>query len=451
MTYDKTSLLTILEQGVSPFHTVLAAEERLVQAGFERLDSKGNWKLQAGGSYFVNYGGSSLFAFVLGQRYGGCKPLRMAAAHTDFPGLVIKMHPDMKSGGCKQLNVEVYGGPILNTWLDRPLSAAGQVAIRSSNPWEPEVRYVDLKKPFCVIPNLAIHMNREVNKGVALNKQIDMIPIAGLLGTTPAGVTEEGFVDFLAAELGLDKDAILDYSLYLYATEKPVSVGMQQELLSACHLDNTTGVAALLDAVIAASEENAMAECFNCASATLEGIRLIALFDHEEIGSHTKQGADSMLLRNVLSKIAACESLKPEFWMQTPEVETLLEEAMLLSVDVAHGSHPNHMGKMDPTNQPKLGQGVCIKKAHAQSYATDSEAIGILKQLMDQYQIPYQLFMNRSDEPGGSTLGAVAAGFLPVPTVDLGVPILAMHSVRELMAEADMQALSAAVATYFIK
>lgn len=447
MTYDKASFINMLEKSVSPYHTVLAAEERLHEAGFERLESKGPWKLQAGGSYYVTYGGSSLFAFVLGQRVGGDVSLRMAAAHTDFPCFVIKKQPDVSCGGYKQLNVEVYGGPILNTWLDRPLSGAGQVVVKSDNPWKPEVRYVDLKKPFCLIPNLAVHMNREVNKGVALNKQTELMPVAGLL---KEATDQDGFMSYLAANMGVNKEDILDYSLYLYATEKPEMVGMQEELISACHLDNTSGVQSLLDGIIACREENEMAECFNCATASVEGIRLIALFDHEEIGSRTKQGAGSMLFRSVLDKIAACESLKPEFWAASYTVDQLLEDAMLLSVDVAHGSHPNYMGKMDPTNRPVLGKGFCIKKACSQSYATDSAAIGIVEQLCDKNQIPWQVFVNRSDEPGGSTLGAVAARFLPVPAVDMGVPILAMHSVRELMAEADMRALSDCVRAFFV-
>ena len=466
MCYNRAFFIDLLEKAVSPYHTVLAAEERLKKAGFELLDSKGKWKLRAGGAYYVAPGGSSLFAFVLGQRFAGAKKLRMAAAHTDFPCMVLKKSPDMENGGCQQLNIEVYGGPILNTWLDRPLSAAGQVVLRSANPWEPKVCYVDLKKPFCVIPNLALHMNREVNKGVALNRQTDMIPVAGLTGESK---DQAGFMTYLAdhmnrtmvpgnfasentdAVIPISPEDILDYSLYLYATERPELVGMREELVSACHLDDTTGVQALLDGIIACREAADMADCFNCATASVEGIRMIALFDHEEIGSKTKQGAGSMLLRTVLGKLASSESLLPEFWPQAPSVEALLEDAMLLSVDVAHGSHPNHMGKMDPTNHPILGKGFCIKKAVSQSYATDSTAIAIVQQLCDNKQIPWQVFMNRADEPGGSTLGAVAAGFLPVLTVDMGVPVLAMHSARELMAEADMKAMSELLATFFVK
>lgn len=442
---NKSSLINLLESCVSPFHTVLAAKEGLVQAGFEQLSPQGQWKLMPGGAYFVSYE-STLIAFVMGQRFAGTKKLRMAAAHTDFPCPVIKKNPDMECGGYQQLNVEIYGGPILNTWLDRPLSAAGQVVLKSEDPWNPEVRCVDLKRPFCVIPNLAIHMNREVNKGVALNKQTELLPVAGL---TEESQDKAAFMKFLAGKMDVEPEDILDFTLYLYATEKPELVGMKEEMISACHLDNTTGVQALLDGIISCAEQNDMADCFNCATASLEGIRLAAFFDHEEIGSRSKQGAASMLLRSVLTKITEAKDLRPEFWAEVPSVDQLLEDAMLLSIDVAHGSHPNYMGKMDPTNRPVLGKGFCIKKASSQSYATDSVAIGIVEQLCDKHNIPWQTFMNRSDEPGGSTLGAVAAGFLPVPTVDLGVPVLAMHSVRELMAACDMKALSDCISTFF--
>ena len=447
MKKNNTSFINLLEKSVSPFHTVLAVRDQLTKVGFEELSEIGSWKLMPGGSYYVCVDGSTLIAFVLGQRYAGARKLRMAAAHTDFPCLVIKQHPDMICAGCQQLNVEVYGGPILNTWLDRPLSAAGQVVLKSEDPWHPEVRLVDFQKPFCVIPNLAIHMNREVNKGVALNRQTDMIPIAGLAGEEQ---DKEGFMQFLADRMGVKKEDILDYALYLYVAEKPETVGMQEDLLSACHLDNTTGVQALLTGIVASAEASAMAECFNCPTASLEGIRLAAFFDHEEIGSKTKKGAASMVLRTVLNKIAQAEGLVPEFWSQQPSAEQLLEDAMLLSVDVGHGAHPNNIGKLDPTNKAILGKGFCIKQACAQSYATDSAATGILKQLCDKKNIPWQIFMNRSDEAGGSTLGAVSAGFLPIPMVEIGVPILAMHSVRELMAICDMDALADCVSTFFV-
>lgn len=434
-TLVEQKLTALLKESVSPYHTVLAAQKRLQEAGFSKLPSMGSWELQAEGKYYVVYGGSTLFAFVLGKQWAGAKKLRIAAAHTDFPGFAIKSNPDIVFNGYHQLNVEVYGGPILNTWMDRPLSAAGQVVIKTENVWEPELRLVDIKKPFCIIPNLAVHMNREVNKGVALNRQTDLLPVTGLAGEN---MDKDVFLHFLAEEMQGKPEDILSYDLRLYCTEEPQYVGMKEEFLSACHLDNTTSVQALLDGIIAAGNG-------------IEGIRLAAFFDHEEIGSKTKQGAGSMLMRTVLGKIGASGQLAGNFFADKMSAEELSEDAMMLSVDVAHAVHPNFSGKADPTNRPIPGKGFCIKEACAQSYATDSQAIAALKQLCDCEQIPWQTFVNRSDEAGGSTLGSVASSFLPIPTVDMGIGLLAMHSARELMGNSDMEALSRCICAFYTK
>ncbi len=418
----------LLEGAVSPYHTVLEARERLEARGFEYLDAKKTWNVRQGGAYVTTFYGSTLFAFVLGEISGAEKKLRIGAAHTDFPGFVIKHHPDLENEGYRQLNVEVYGGPILNTWLDRPLSVAGRVALRGDSAWKPEIRYVNVRKPFLTIPNLAIHMNREVNKGIELNRQTDLLPIWGL---SEGIVEKDGFHRYLAQVLSVVPEDILDYDLRLYCAESPAYLGTKGELISAPHLDNTTSVEALLEGIIHTKEQDT------------KGIKIIALFDHEEIGSRTKQGAFSMLMREVIKKIT--DSM-PEGVIS---VEALLEDAMMLSVDVAHGVHPNYVGKMDVTNHPVLGRGFCIKEAGAQSYATDCEAIAVLKQICRQKQVPYQTFVNRSDQAGGGTLGAAAAAFLPIPIVDLGIPLLAMHSARELMGTADLLALSDCLKAFF--
>ncbi len=418
----------LLVGAVSPYHTVLKARERLEAEGFEYLEAKQPWNVKAGGAYVTAFQGSTLFAFVLGEIPGAEKKLRIGAAHTDFPGFVIKHHPDLEKEGYRQLNVEVYGGPILNTWLDRPLSVAGRVALNGKSVWEPQIRYVNIKQPLLTIPNLAIHMNREVNKGIELNRQTDLLPVWGL---SEGDAEKADFHHYLAEVLSVDPKDILDYDLRLYCMESPTYLGTKGELLSAPHLDNTTSVQALLDGITRAKER------------APKGIQMIALFDHEEIGSRTKQGAASMLMREVIKKLtdALAES--------EISAETLLEDAIMLSVDVAHGVHPNYAGKMDVTNHPVLGKGFCIKEAGAQSYATDCEAIAVLKQICRQQQIPYQTFVNRSDQAGGGTLGAAAAAFLPIPIVDLGIPLLAMHSARELMGTADLAALSECLEAFF--
>ena len=351
--------------------------------------------------------------------------VRIAAAHTDFPCLRIKPSCDVVTNRYAQVNIEVYGGAILNTWLDRPLGVAGRVAVRGNDPFVPEMKYFASEKNLLTIPNLAIHMNREVNKGVELNKQIDMIPVAGLLAEEK---NADYFLSFLAKELSVAKEDILDFELSVYCKEQPEYVGVADDFISSPRLDNLTSCAALVSGILDAERK--------------DGINLIALFDHEEIGSRSKQGAGSILLHDMLLRILAECGAKES-------AQELLYQSMLLSVDVAHGLHPNQAGKMDITNKPVLGSGFCIKEACSQSYATDCEAIAIIQQICDLKKIQYQKFVNRSDMAGGGTLGSIASALLPVKTVDIGIPLLAMHSARELMGAADQEALTELVTAYF--
>lgn len=417
-------LFDLLEKGVSPVHAVSACEARLKEAGFLELSYGTAWNLEMGKRYYINHYNTTLFAFTLPQTWGMKQPaIRIAAAHTDFPCLRIKPACDVKNNGYAQINVEVYGGAILNTWLDRPLGIAGRVALRSEDVFHPQVREFVSEKSI-TIPNLAIHMNREVNKGVELNKQTELLPIAGLLGEETNG---EYFLTYLAKELGVAKEDILDYELTVFVKEKPEFTGLLDEFISSSRLDNLNSCSALVSAVIEAERT--------------DGLNMIALFDHEEIGSRSKQGAASILLHDMLERILKETGEK--------EIEAVLYDSMILSVDVAHGLHPNYAGKMDITNKPILGKGFCIKEASSQSYATDCEAVGIVQQICEAKQIPYQKFVNRSDMPGGGTLGSIASALLPVKTVDVGIPLLAMHSARELMAAKDQQALKDLVTAYF--
>ncbi len=417
-------LFDLLEKGVSPAHAVTACEERLAAAGFEKLDYGTAWDLKPGKKYYINHYATTLFAFTLPIEWGKREPaIRIAAAHTDFPCLRIKPACDMKNNGYAQINVEVYGGAILNTWLDRPLGIAGRVAVRSEDVFHPQVLKFISKKNI-TIPNLAIHMNREVNKGVELNKQTELLPIAGLLGDEQTGAY---FLDFMAAELEVEKDDILDYELTIYCDEKPQFVGLQDEFISAPRLDNLNSCAALVSAIIA--------------SGRTDGMNMIALFDHEEIGSRSKQGAASILLHDLIERI-----LKE---IGKEDAEAAIYNSMILSADVAHGLHPNYAGKMDPTNKPVLGKGFCIKEACSQSYATDCEVVSIIEQICKKKEISYQKFVNRSDVMGGGTLGSIASALLPVKTVDVGIPLLAMHSAREMMAVKDQQNMTDLVTAYF--
>ena len=424
---EQEKLFELLQEGVSPFLCVETCEKRLAESGFERLDYEAAWDLVPGGKYMVNHYGTTLFAFTVGKEWKAMDMFRMAAAHTDYPFLRIKPNPDFVTNGYAQINVEVYGGPILNTWLDRPLGVAGRVALRSDNPFKPNMVLYRSKKPVMTIPNLAIHMNREVNKGVEINKQIDMMPIMDMLPEEQKDT--KYFMACLAKELGVEEKDILDFDLNVFLMEAPVYIGMEETMISSPRIDNLSSVSALVSAII--DGERA------------DGINLIALFDHEEIGSGTRQGASSIMLhdmtRRILNNLGA----------DNEEVERILYGAMLLSVDVAHALHPNKVGKMDITNKPVLGKGLCIKQAASQSYATDAETTAIFCQICDSKEIPYQRFMNRSDAIGGGTLGNLVAKNFPVKTMDIGVPMLAMHSARELMGTKDIEFLKDAVTAFF--
>ena len=423
---DAEELLRLVKEGTSPFHVTAWVERQLKKEGFVRLFMEQDWGLDNGGKYYVVHNGSSLIAFTVGEHLQFGDSFRIAAAHTDFPGLRVKPSPEITKDGYQELNVEVYGGAILNTWLDRPLSAAGRVVLRSDSIFEPKVHLVDFRKPFLTIPNLAIHINRDVNKGVELNKQTDMLPV---LGITEEESGEEFFRKCLARELQAEPEDILEYELGLYNTDQGAFLGLSEEFISSPRLDNLTSVQAVTRGLISGKRDR--------------GFQVAAFFDHEEIGSRTKQGAGSVLLSAVLERILLSYGRGREKFFET------FSKSMLLSVDVGHALHPNKADKNDLTNKDILGKGICIKEASGQAYATDSVAVAVIQQMCEAEGIPYQKFVNRSDGTSGSTLGSIASAFLPVKTVDLGVPLLAMHSSRELMGTADQERLVRALTAFY--
>jgi len=429
MDFQKTNteLLQYVKNATSPFHVVIESEECLKNAGFTELELAGKWSVEKGGKYYVKAYGTTIFAFTVGTRLSETLNFRIAAAHTDHPCFKVKPQAEMTDNNYMKLNTDVYGGPIVNTWLDRPLSMAGKVAVRSHNIFQPEIRYVDFKKPIVTIPNLAIHMNREVNKGVELNRQSDTIPMIGLLNETLN--KDHFFMDYLAEEIGVKAEDILDFDLYVYNMEEGCMVGMQEDFVSSPRLDNLTSCYALLKGIMGDTRSN--------------DVNVIALFDNEEIGSKTKQGADSNLLNFVLEKI--CDSLS---YSHAQYMDAVLD-SMFLSVDVAHAIHPNRMEKSDPTNKVKLNEGFVIKLNSNQRYATDSEAIAIVQQICDSNNIKYQKYVNRSDIAGGGTLGSITSSWLPMKTVDMGIPMLAMHSARETMGSKDQAYLEALISKFF--
>ncbi len=414
-------LLGFIDSAVSSFHVVEKSAKRLANKGFVELKLQDAWHLFCGGRYFVKIYGSTLIAFVIGKtpRLKARAPLLMAAAHTDFPCFRLKPAAGMIKDGYGCLNVETYGGIILRTWLDRPLSLAGKIVQRGKDAFHPEVQLIDFQKPLLIIPSLAIHMDRDVNKSGALNAQKDMLPLATLTGADPA--KKDFFLPWLASACDIKEDRILSYDLNAYPCESGCTLGLFDEFISAPRLDNLTSVLACLKGIESTAPD--------------DGLRLIALFDNEEVGSRTKQGAGSTVLLSVLRRIY--QNLTDE----NDALDRALAKGFFLSVDVAHGVHPAHSEKSDPNVRPKLGGGVVLKQAASQSYAGDAEAVACVRTLAKEHTIPHQSFVNRADSRGGSTLGAIASSIVPTRTMDIGAPLLAMHSAREMMSCADQKSL----------
>ncbi len=425
-------LLHFIHYATSPFHVVKETCYRLQEDGFEELNFGQPWKLTPGNSYYTVPYGTTLFAFSVGMDFAEGNVIHMACAHTDHPCLRIKPKAEICDHDYLKLNVEVYGGAILNTWLDRPLSIAGKVTLKSGDIYHPITRLIDFGKPLLTIPNLAIHMNRDANKGAEPNKQTEMLPLIGMLREELE--KDSFFLNLLAKECKADVTDILDFDLYIYNVEDGCLLGMNQDFISAPRLDNLTSCYACLTAITAAS---AMADIS-------DRLNVIALYDNEEVGSRTKQGADSILTNLLFEKIYNGLSYN------SARLTDSLFHSMMLSLDVAHAYHPNYGQKSDPNLIVKCGQGPALKLNYNQRYATDTEAIGIIEQLCQANDVPYQKYVNRSDIAGGSTLGTITSSFLPMKTVDIGIGILAMHSARELMGTADQATLNALVHCFFL-
>lgn len=419
-------LLDTIAVSTSPIHCVIECKRQLAEAGYQELHLSKEWKLEKNKGYYVELYHSSVMAFRVNEEFEIGDSFRFAHAHTDFVGLRIKGKPELVDGEYQKLNVEVYGGPILSTWLDRPLSIAGKVAVRSNDIFHPEVKMVDFKRPVITIPNLAIHLNREVNSGVELNPQVDMLPLIGMVKDQ---VETQFFMEALSKEVGVDVKDILDFELGVYCLEEGCVIGLNEEFISSPRIDNISSVQACITALLESKRRR--------------GIDVVVCFDHEEIGSRTKKGADSLLLGMLLVKL----------YEALGGTEGQYRDALLsshcLSVDVAHAIHPNKKGKEDITNKVYMNHGIAVKIANAQSYASDCEMVGMLVQLCESNDIPYQKFYNRSDVKGGSTLGAIINSILPIPTQDIGIPMLAMHSARETCGVKDQEALVKTLTAYF--
>ena len=421
------SFETFLSASPVCFFAVANLQKMFEEAGFRKLPLYEEWKVEAGGKYFVTVGDSSIYAFVLPKDLAAVKEprYRMIGAHTDQPGFRIKPSKEIHQNGYAKLNAEVYGGPIYNTWLDRPLSLAGRVTLKSEDMFHPQIRYVDLKKPVLIIPNLAIHMNRKVNEGEALNPQVDLLPIGGLTGEAD----ENMLLAVLSETLGVEKEEILDFDLFTYIVEEPKYVGFHEELFSAAHLDDLVMIYTAAKALLEAEPKT--------------GINVFCGFDHEEIGSHTKEGAGSATFSLILEKMSLALGRSREQHIAD------LMQSFLISGDVAHATHPNHPEKHDPYMTTYLGKGPVIKMAAGQSYVTQSSDYSVFEQICRKAGVPVQKFTNRSDARGGSTIGPIISRNIPCRIVDMGVAILSMHSCRELMAAQDYEYTKKAFTTFY--
>nr|WP_321409542.1 M18 family aminopeptidase [uncultured Carboxylicivirga sp.] len=421
-------LIDFIHQSPTAFHVIEQAKTILTKAGFIELPMGESWKIKKGGKYYTTKNDSALFAFELGTAPVEENGLKLISAHSDSPGFRVKPNPEMLAEGrFLKLNTEVYGGPILNTWLDRPLSLAGRVLIKSKNALQPTSRLVDFRKPLLVIPNMAIHLNRSVNDGVELNKQVDMLPLMASVNKTFE--KDNYLVKLIATELKVKPEEIIDFDLFLYEFEKGCLLGANQEFISSGKLDDLAMVHAGLKAISGKTSKTST--------------NILCIFDNEEVGSVTKQGAGSPVLRNILERIMEKLGKSHEDYQRT------IYKSFMISADMAHSVHPNHADKHDPVLHPTINGGPVIKIHANQKYTTDGESSAIFETICEKAEVPFQKFVNRSDMVGGSTLGNISTGKLDIRTVDIGNPMLAMHSVRELAGVKDHTFITKVFETFY--
>lgn len=393
----------------------------LEQNGYRRLDPQQPLgELKAGDKVYVTKNDSSVYAFRLGRKPLAETGFHMICAHSDSPTFRVKPHAEMTGEGrLVRLNTEVYGGPILSTWFDRPLTLAGRVIVRGKDAMSPETMLMHVRRPLLQISNLAIHFNRQVNDGVKLSKQKDMLPLLGLINDEleQGNLLMNVIVEELSKQRPVSHEDILDFDLYLADTQPACTFGVHDEFISSGRLDDLSMCFAGLETLIAAPESDTT--------------QVLAIFDNEETGSQTKQGAGSPFLASMLMRIARQQSGTEEAYWQA------VERAFMISADNAHAFHPNYAEKYDPTNHPMLGGGPAIKFNASQKYASDAVSAAIFAEICRKAGVPCQRFVNHSDVAGGSTLGNILASTVPLRGVDMGNAILGMHSCRETGSVAD--------------
>lgn len=400
-------LMGFLDSSVTMFHAINECEKVLQKSGFTYLPENEKWNINKG-KYYTKRNSSSLIAFDIAE---GDYHFQISAAHSDSPTFKLKDRPVIEANGYLKLNVEGYGGTINATWLDKPLTLAGRVMVNTDKGIETRLLHID--RDLLIIPNVPIHFNRDINKGFAFNNQVDMLPIL-----SACNFKEADFDNILAKELGIEAEAILAKDLYLVNRQKAAIIGFDNELISSGRLDDLECVYTSLRGFVEAENKN--------------HINVFAVFDNEEVGSVTKQGAMSTFLASTLDRVnTALGKSKEEYYRA-------IAKSMLISCDNAHAVHPNHPELFDVKNRPVLNQGIAIKESANQKYTTDAFSRAILKKILEKKNIPYQTFANRSDIAGGSTLGNLSNTVVSMNAVDIGLPQLAMHSAYETAGAKDV-------------
>lgn len=442
--FEKTSgeLLKFIQASPSVFHVVKNFSDMLIRAGFSRLEECGRWEIIPGGRYFVTRNQSAIIAFTVPERPDH---FQIAAAHSDSPTFRLKDSPEVgRAGHYVELNTELYGGAILSPWLDRPLSIAGRVIVDTDGGLES--RLVNFDRDLCMIPNLAIHMNREVNKGYAFSVQNDMMVLFG-------DETAEGALARLEAQAaGVSEDRIETADLFLYNRVPGRIWGANREYIASGRLDDLQSAFGCMQGLIraAASADRYAGNAENAETqATPDGrtgqaVSVCAIFDNEEVGSRTKQGADSTFLEDVLRRIVFALGLTEE------DYRRMCGSGFMVSADNAHAVHPLHQDKADLVNRPVMNAGPVVKFSANQKYTTDAVAAAIFRRICRKADVPCQTFYNNSDVPGGSTLGNISTSHVSMNTVDIGLPQLAMHSPYETAGVKDTEYLIRVMRGFFL-
>lgn len=415
-------LMDFIKDSPTAFHVVKNFSTMLEKAGFIKLNERNKWKIEQGGKYYVTRNDSSIIAFQVPDNMDFYN-FQIAAAHSDSPAFKIKENPEMvEDNNYVTLNVEKYGGMLMAPWFDRPLSVAGRVIVRENSGLKPVLVNVD--RDLCVIPNLAIHMNRDVNNGIKYNPQKDMIPLFGEIAS------KDKFDQIIANETGVAIEDIISTDLFLYNRECGTIWGADNEFMSAPRLDDVMCAFSCIKALTDNKGNN-------------KSVNVCAIFDNEEVGSTTKQGADSSFLYDVLSRISMCMGKDSEDFIR------VCASSFMLSADNAHAVHPNYKEKADPTNRPYMNKGIVIKYNANQKYTTDAISASIFKEICKKVGVEVQSYVNRSDIPGGSTLGNISNSHVSLNTVDIGLAQLAMHSPYETAGVKDTEYMIKAVKKFY--